>query len=886
MTDPIFNKKDNKKTLDDAIAAVRSQQPDNATMEAARDRVWMNLRGEAAMPEMASGASIHGCEDVQGLLPAYRAQQLSPARLLIVNDHLRECVDCGHMYHDGAKVIPMAWKRDDSADLSGWDMRRFAIAAVALFVVGVSSFFGYQQFFAPLPGNRAVVQAASGGLYLVSANGDEQLKPGREIQEGDVVRTAAGGRATLRLFDGSVIEMNERAEFSVAARRNSTTINLNRGDIIVQAAKQRGGNLFVMAPDCKVSVTGTVFAVNTGMKGSRVSVVEGEVVVAHAGEEDVLHSGDQVVTSATLGETPVELEIAWSENREQHLALLAEFSKLQKKLENLPTPALRFNSAVLPIAPANTVVYASIPNLGEQLNEANRLFQDQLRDSPVLRDWWTRTGMDKEQPRFEEMIAKVHTFSQYLGEEVVFMVQASPATTATTSQRMGALAVAKVTRPGLRDFLVSELANTPIKDTEKSRIRILTAEEFSGATYAQGDLLILAGDDFVALATDAASLRSLLSAKQAGQSSFSSSSFGRSIAASYQEGAGLLFAADLESVLVNHAQRNVATSSTGSAQLAQSGFGDVRHLVVKRREVNGQTDNRGVLTFSQQRRGVASWLAEPSALGALEFVSAEATIVGAATVKDPARMVDDMLAIMTAAGKSPDTEMSEFRSKMNFDLREDLAAALGSDFAFALDGPVLPTPSWKIAIEVNNQQKLQNTLQLIVNRINQEAVARGKSGFTLTREDADDRTYFSLKGQDGPQFFTVHYTFAHGYMIVAPSRALLMKAIQVRESGNSLARSGSFIALLPKDEHTNVSALVYQDLQAIAGPLAEKLNAQEAQSLQVIAANARPSVIVVYGDADRIEVATSSRFFGFDVNTAALSQLLRQASGTLEKHVP
>ena len=64
------------------------------------------------------------------------------------------------------------------------------------------------------------------------------------------------------------------------------------------------------------------------------------------------------------------------------------------------------------------------------------------------------------------------------------------------------------------------------------------------------------------------------------------------------------------------------------------------------------------------------------------------------------------------------------------------------------------------------------------------------------------------------------------------------------------------------------------------------MNPQEAQSLQVIAANARPSVIVMYGDADRIEVATSSKFFGFDVNTAALSGLLHQAAGTLKQQTP
>jgi hypothetical protein len=237
---------------------------------------------------------------------------------------------------------------------------------------------------------------------------------------------------------------------------------------------------------------------------------------------------------------------------------------------------------------------------------------------------------------------------------------------------------------------------------------------------------------------------------------------------------------------------------------------------------------------------------------------------------------------MTASGESPEAKMTEFRTKMNFDLRNDLAASLGSDFAFALDGPVLPTPSWKLVVEVNDQQKLQNTLQLIVDRFNQEAAAQGKSGLSLTREEVDGRAYFTVKSVDGPQLLTVNYTFAHGYMLVAPSRALLMKAMQVRESGSSITRSSAFIALLPKDEHTNVSALMFQDLGAIAAPLSQNLNPQEAQSLQVIAANARPSLIVAYGDQDRIEVATSSRFFGFDVNTVALSQLL----GTLKQQNP
>ena len=98
--------------------------------------------------------------------------------------------------------------------------------------------------------------------------------------------------------------MNQRAELAVSADRRNTTIHLDQGSIIVQAAHRKTGHLYVSAPDCNVAVTGTVFSVNSGTKGSRVSVIEGEVHVKHAGVESILHSGDQVATTQSVGPFP------------------------------------------------------------------------------------------------------------------------------------------------------------------------------------------------------------------------------------------------------------------------------------------------------------------------------------------------------------------------------------------------------------------------------------------------------------------------------------------------------------------------------------------------------------------------------------------------------
>src|SRR5207248_5963226 len=106
--------------------------------------------------------------------------------------------------------------------------------------------------------------------------------------------------ATRQLRDGSQVQLRERPGFSTSASAAALTIRLSRGSVIVQAAKRRQGHLYVATSDCQVAVTGTVFSVVAGVKGSRVSVVEGEVHVSKDNQDHVLHPGDQIVTSPTI----------------------------------------------------------------------------------------------------------------------------------------------------------------------------------------------------------------------------------------------------------------------------------------------------------------------------------------------------------------------------------------------------------------------------------------------------------------------------------------------------------------------------------------------------------------------------------------------------------
>jgi hypothetical protein len=94
--------------------------------------------------------------------------------------------------------------------------------------------------------------------------------------------------------------------------------------VIVTAAKQRNGHLYVETKDLLVSVVGTVFSVSSEAVGSRVSVIEGEVHVQQGQTVQTLLPGQQASTSPALGPTPVETELGWSKSAGELVALLQQ----------------------------------------------------------------------------------------------------------------------------------------------------------------------------------------------------------------------------------------------------------------------------------------------------------------------------------------------------------------------------------------------------------------------------------------------------------------------------------------------------------------------------------------------------------------------------------
>ena len=160
----------------------------------------------------------------------------------------------------------------------------------------------------------AVVDTSDGSLFRVSGGSTSPLKADERLAFGDTVRSNGGRGGTFVLADGSRVEMRSQSELSLERADDGVRIRLHRGGIIVNAAKQRTGHLYVQTRDVTVSVVGTIFLVNAGEEGSRVAVIEGEVRVQQGGTEQTLRPGDQVATNPQMPSPPVIEEIAWSSN--------------------------------------------------------------------------------------------------------------------------------------------------------------------------------------------------------------------------------------------------------------------------------------------------------------------------------------------------------------------------------------------------------------------------------------------------------------------------------------------------------------------------------------------------------------------------------------------
>lgn len=805
--------------LEQALQEMKDENVDSATLEAARARVW----------EKMTNVGSANCAEFRQDFHAYLANDLGGSRRMLVEDHLSRCAGCrARIAEMKGETTVVAMPVRSSSRWVQWG----ALAAAAALVLSVL-YLGRDAIDGMMApgGPRATVVSADGGLYRLPVS---SLKAGAAIGEHESVRTGPGAHAVLRLADGSTVDVNERTELFVTAAWSGQAIHLQRGDIIVTAAKQRRGHLRVLTRDSIASVKGTVFAVSAGMGGSVVSVVEGSVAVDQPGRQVTLRPGQQAASIPAL-ESSVASAVSWSPEAESYLELLGSLVKIERGLANLPAE-LRTNSTVLSYLPVGAVVYGAVPNPGVTIDRALSLAEEQAAQNATFGAWWnSETGQ-----LLRQMTDRVQSVNPLLGDEIVFCASlpGPPGIDLPVP-----IVMARV-QPGKRAELASALEG------------LFAAAGESPASYSVSDELMVVSNSSSHLAWALAHL---------GQGA--GSPFAAAIGERYGRGVGWLIAMDAPPLVT-------MASKDDAPPVKLADMMGMKYLFLEQRAPAGAVENEVTFAFQGARTGMGSWLADAGSGGAAEYLPADALVAGYVSTREPLQLFEEFTAQITRSEPDFERGLTSMDEKLGVGFVQNLTAALGTEAALALTGLSVSGPTWVMASVANNPAVIDSSLQKLVDTFNAELGPDEQAKrIVVLQESVGGRSWSTMKPGGLPLGIT--WTYDQGYLVAASDRAVAERAIATRNGGSPLVWSPEFLGQLPSSAGLHPSAFAWLNPKGALGILSA-LNPSPA--LRELVAGRDPILVVFDGTAEQIHASSRNRISGLIMDVMLLQSLGQSAS--------
>ena len=802
--------------LERALQQMKEETVDGAALEAARTRVWQKMTNASAT-----------CAEFRQDFHAYVVNELAGNRRLLVEDHLSRCPACRARLAEmkgERKVIAMPQR--SSSRWMQWG--GLAAAAAVLLAVLYMSRDVIDGMLAPR-GARATVVSANGGLYRLPVG---VLDTGAAIGEHESVRTGPGAHAVLRLADGSTVDVNERTELFVTAAWSGQAIHLQRGDIIVKAAKQRRGHLRVLTRDSIASVKGTVFAVSAGMGGSVVSVVEGSVAVNQPGRQVLLSPGQQAASIPALASS-VATAVSWSPEAEYYLELLGSFAKIERELANIPSE-LRTNSALLSYLPAGAVVYGTVSNPGVTIGRALSLAEEQAAQSATFGAWWnSETGR-----LLKQMTERVQSVNSLLGDEIVFCASIAGAADAVP------MVMARV-QSGKRAELSTALE------------ALFAAAGEAAGSYSVSDELMVVSDSPAHLSWALAHI---------GQGA--GSPFAAAIGERYRRGVGWLMGMDAPPLVT-------MAAGDDAPPLKLAGMIGMQYLFFEQRAPAGAVENEVTFAFQGERTGMGSWLADSGSGGAAEYLPVDALVAGYASTREPFQLFEELTGQLKSdfdLGRA----LASLDEKLGAGFAQNLTAAFGTESAFALTGLSTSGPTWVMASVANNPAIIDSSLQKLVDAFNAALGPEQQSQrIVLQEESAAGRTWKTMKPGGTPLGIT--WTYDQGYMVAGSDRAVAERAIATRNGGSQLVWSPEFLGQLPSSAGLHPSAFAWLNAKGALGMLSTLTSNPRLAELVA----ARDPILVVFDAApERIHAASRTRISGLIMDVMLLGNLGQTSLGS------
>jgi hypothetical protein len=328
--------------------------------------------------------------------------------------------------------------------------------------------------------------------------------------------------------------------------------------------------------------------------------------------------------------------------------------------------------------------------------------------------------------------------------------------------------------------------------------------------------------------------------------------FAKEIAGHYQAGVAGLLGIDVNSVL----------ATSGAAQNAFINAQQLKYLFWGRRSSQGSEENEMAVSFNGPRTGLGSTLASAGSGGAAEYLSSDSLFAVYLSTREPQQLFDELMTQLTRLSPEFQHNLVNAETQMGIRFSNDLAGAIGTESAFAINGLSATGPSWTMVMLVNDASILEATIRKLANSVNTGLEKAGKTErVILEQEVVNGRAWTTMKFP--PQPFSITWTYDRGYLVAAGDRGTATQAVATRNGGSPLPWSAAFQRQLPPSAGLHPSGFVWLNTKgAFQGLAALAPN----PGIQRLISERDPILVMFSGTMEQIRILSRTRLSGMVMN--------------------
>jgi hypothetical protein len=230
-------------------------------------------------------------------------------------------------------------------------------------------------------------------------------------------------------------------------------------------------------------------------------------------------------------------------------------------------------------------------------------------------------------------------------------------------------------------------------------------------------------------------------------------------------------------------------------------------------------------------------------------------------------LFDELVAQLGTLDGSAVDELTQAETELGISFADDLAAALGTEAAFALEGFSVAGPVWVISALVNDPTTLDSTIHTLIDKANSELGPEDKA-ITIVQETVEGRDWTTL--QSGVEMLSVTWTYDNGYLVAASDRGAALRAIATRNGGAALVWSAALNRQLPSSAGLHPSAFVWLNTM---GALQGLESLVTDPTLQTLIASRDPIMVVFGGTTEQIRAASRTGITGLIIDMMMLESV-------------